>query len=93
MYMYVRQSENVYSKVQIQAANLQNQKFKTVFDDWLIPPFHQSNMQYEVTSNNLRIFTNFKIWVKFVTFTNFKTLGHEFSIYDSSRIIPVINKR
>jgi len=48
--MYVRQSENVYSKVQIQAANLQNQKFKTIFADWLIPPFHQSNMQYEVTS-------------------------------------------
>jgi len=33
MYMYVRQSENVNSKVQIQAANLQNQKFKTVFTD------------------------------------------------------------
>ena len=46
MYMYVRQSENVYSKVQIQAANLQ--KLKTIFTDWLIPPFHQSNMQYEV---------------------------------------------
>jgi len=29
MYIYVRQSENIYSKVQIQAANLQNQKFKT----------------------------------------------------------------
>jgi len=44
-YMYVRQSENVYSKVQIQAANLQNQKFKTVFTAWLINTFHQSNMQ------------------------------------------------
>jgi len=33
MNMYVRQSENVYSKVQIQAAILQNQKFKTVFTE------------------------------------------------------------
>jgi len=48
--LYVRQSENVYCKVQIQTANLQNQKFKTVYTDWLIPPFHQSNMQHEVTS-------------------------------------------
>ena len=52
MYMYDRQSENVYSKVQIQAANLQYQKVKTVFH-WLI-------------------------WI----FTNFKQLGHEFSLYD-----------
>ena len=56
MYMYVGQSENVYSKVQMQAANLKNQKFKTVFTDWL---------------EFLRI-----------KFTNFKTLSHEFSIYD-----------
>jgi len=49
-YMYVRQSENFYSKVQIQAANLQNQKFKTVFTDWLIPLFRQSNTEYEVAS-------------------------------------------
>jgi len=34
MYMYIRQSENVCSKVQIQAANLQNQKFKTVFTEF-----------------------------------------------------------
>jgi len=33
MYTYVQQFQNVYSKVQIQAANLQNQKFKTVFTD------------------------------------------------------------
>jgi len=46
--MYVRQSENVYSKVKIQAANLKNQKFKTIFTDWLILPFHQSNRQNEV---------------------------------------------
>jgi len=32
-HVYVRQSENVYSKVQIQAANLQNQRFKTIFAD------------------------------------------------------------
>jgi len=32
MYMYVLQSENVYSKVQIQAANLQNQKFKNFYE-------------------------------------------------------------
>jgi len=35
MYMYVRQCENVYSKVQIQAANLQNQKLKTIFYEFL----------------------------------------------------------
>jgi len=72
MYMYVRQSENVYYKVQIQAANLQNQKFKTVFTDWLIPPFHQSNVQYEAWDWE---------FVQKRIFTNFKTLGHEFAIY------------
>jgi len=65
MYMCVRQSENVYSKVQIQAANLQNQKFKTVSTDWLIGTF-MAMLNRDVQKR---------------IFTYFKTLGHEFSIY------------
>ena len=68
MYMYVRQSENVYSKFQIQAANLQNQEFETVFT--VIDSFRPCLI--EMCRNEfLRIFTNFK------------TLGHEFSIYEN----------
>jgi len=51
MYMYVRQSENVYSikfKYKLQTCKIKSSK--TVFTDRLIPPFHRSNMQYEVTS-------------------------------------------
>ena len=73
--LYARQSENVYSKVQIPAANLQNQKFITVFTEF----------------TNVYEFTNFEIWAKkFVNFTNFKTLGQEFSIYE---LYPVTSKQ
>jgi len=65
MYMYVRQSENVYSRVQIQAANLQNQKFKTVLCC--------------VQKGTFMAMLNRDVQKRI--FTNFKTLGHEFSIY------------
>jgi len=34
-------------KLKYKLQTCKNQKFKTIFTDRLIPPFHQSNMQYE----------------------------------------------
>ena len=71
MYMYVRQSENVYYKVQITSCKIKSSKLSSLIDSFR--PFinHTCSMELLVKSNNLRIFTNFKIWVKFVNFYKF----------------------